>query len=107
MSDSSNLVGIFENEKWNVRAAYNWRDKFLASTFDGAGPNPQYVEAYGQLDLSIGYNINKNLSVQFEGINLTDEANRQNHGELDGVRDSTYVYHHTGRQVLVGARYKF
>ncbi|RLM49168.1 TonB-dependent receptor, partial [Halobellus sp. Atlit-31R] len=59
LSDSANLVGIFENEKWNVRAAYNWRDKFLTAIRDGAGSNPQYVEAYGQLDLSIGYNINK------------------------------------------------
>ncbi|HAK92843.1 MAG TPA: TonB-dependent receptor, partial [Massilia timonae] len=73
LGDSANLVGIFENDKWNARVAYNWRDEFLSSTFDGQGPNPNYVEKYGQLDVSVGYNVNDNLSLSFEGINLTDE----------------------------------
>jgi TonB-dependent receptor len=103
LSDSANLVGIFENDKWNVRAAYNWRDKFLSSTFDGAGPNPNYVEAYGQLDLSVGYNINKNLSLQFEGINLTDETSRV-HGRTKN--QALYVVQ-SGPRYMVAARYKF
>ena len=103
LSDSANLVGIFENDKWNVRAAYNWRDKFLSSTFDGAGPNPNYVEAYGQLDLSIGYNVSKNISVQFEGINLTDEIRRV-HGRNE--RQALYV-EQSGPRYMLSARYKF
>ena len=103
MSDSANLVGIFENDQWNVRAAYNWRDKFLSSTFDGSGPNPNYVEAYGQLDLSIGYNISKNLSIQFEGINLTDEIKRI-HGRTE--RNLLYV-EQSGPRYMLAARYKF
>jgi TonB-dependent receptor len=103
MSDSANLVGIFENDRWNVRAAYNWRDKFLSSTFDGSGPNPNYVEAYGQLDLSIGYNISKNLSLQFEGINLTDEIKRI-HGRTE--RNLLYV-EQSGPRYMLAARYKF
>jgi len=103
LSDSANLVGIFENEKWNVRAAYNWRDKFLSSTFDGSGPNPNYVEAYGQLDLSIGYNVNKNLSIQLEGINLTDEIKRV-HGRTE--RNLLFV-EQSGPRYMVAARYKF
>jgi len=103
LSDSANLVGIFENEKWNVRAAYNWRDKFLSSTFDGSGPNPNYVEAYGQLDLSIGYSINKNLTLQFEGINLTDEIKRI-HGRTE--RNLLFV-EQSGPRYMLAARYKF
>ena len=35
-----------------MRAAYNWRDEFLAGRFDGTGgPNPVYTEAYGQIDV--------------------------------------------------------
>ena len=30
LSDSANLVGFYENYGWSVRAAYNWRDEFLA-----------------------------------------------------------------------------
>jgi TonB-dependent receptor len=103
LGDSANLIGIFENEKWNVRAAYNWRDKFLSATFDGVGPNPQYVEAYGQLDLSVGYNINRNLTIQFEGINLTDEIRRV-HGRNE--RQALYV-EQSGPRYMLSARYKF
>ncbi|MCA1245531.1 TonB-dependent receptor [Massilia sp. MS-15] len=103
LSDSANLVGIFENDKWNVRAAYNWRDKFLAGTFDGSGPNPNYVEAYGQLDLSVGYNISKNLSLQFEAINLTDEIKRI-HGRTE--RNLLFV-EQSGPRYMMAARYKF
>ena len=42
----------------------------------------------------------------FEALNLTDEFNHQFVG--DGLeRQSTSVYHHTGRQYFVGARYRF
>ena len=32
LSDAANLVAFYENEKFQVRAAYNWRDEFLAAT---------------------------------------------------------------------------
>jgi TonB-dependent receptor len=103
LGDSANLVGIFENDKWNVRAAYNWRDEFLSSTFDGQGPNPNYVEKYGQLDLSIGYNVNDNLSLSFEGINLTDEIQRT-HGR---TKNQVLFVTQSGPRYMVAARYKF
>jgi TonB-dependent receptor len=103
LSNSANLVGIYEDAKWSVRAAYNWRDKFLSATFDGAGPNPQYTEAYGQLDLSVGYTINSKWSVQFEAINLTDETSRV-HGRNE--HQALYVTQ-AGPRYMLGARYKF
>lgn len=103
LGDSANLVGIFENDKWSVRAAYNWRDEFLSSTFDGSGPNPNYTEEYGQLDLSVGYNVNKNLTVSFEGINLTDEIQRI-HGR---VKQQLLFVSQGGPRYMVAARYKF
>ena len=103
LSDSANLVGIFENDQWNVRAAYNWRDKFLASTFDGAGPNPVYTEAYGQFDLSVGYMITPQLSMQFEGINLTNETTRQHGRNEHMLVNATQA----GPRYMLGLRYKF
>jgi len=103
LSDSANLVGIYEDGKWAIRAAYNWRDEFLASTFDAAGPNPQYVEAYGQLDLSVGYNVTDNLSLQVEAINLTNETARTHGRRKEMVEYATQ----TGPRYMVGARYKF
>nr|WP_175424972.1 TonB-dependent receptor [Pseudoduganella umbonata] len=103
LSDSANVIGIFENDKWSIRAAYNWRDKFLTSVTDQAGPNPQYVEPYGQVDLSIGYNLTKNLTLQFEGINLNDETQRVHGRHEMMVLSATQG----GPRYMVGARYKF
>jgi TonB-dependent receptor len=103
LSDSANLVGIYEDAKWTVRAAYNWRDKFLASRFDGSGPNPTYVEPFGQLDLSVGYSFNDKLSLQLEVINATNETVRE-HGRNE--RQALYVSQ-GGPRYMLGARYKF
>jgi TonB-dependent receptor len=103
LSNSANLVGIYEDAKLSVRAAYNWRGEFLSSTFDGAGPNPNYTEAYGQLDLSVGYNLTDKLSLQFEAINLNDGTQRV-HGRTKS--EALYVTQ-TGRRFMAGARYKF
>jgi TonB-dependent receptor len=103
LSNSANLVGIYENDKWNVRAAYNWRGEFLSSTFDGSGPNPNYVEPYGQFDLSVGYNLTSKLSLQFEGINLMNATSRV-HGR--DQHQALYVTQ-SGPRYMVGARYKF
>jgi len=98
-----NLVGFYENETYSARLAYNWRGKFLSSTFDGSGPNPNYVEAFGQLDLSIGYAFDEKLSVQFEAINLTNQIQRV-HGRTDSM--ALYVTQ-AGPRYMLGARYKF
>lgn len=103
LSNSANLVGIYEDKNWTVRAAYNWRDKFLSSTFDGAGPNPNYTEAYGQLDLSVGYAYNDKLSFQFEAINVTNETQRV-HGRAESM--ALFVTQ-AGPRYMLGARYKF
>ncbi|WP_338760980.1 TonB-dependent receptor [Massilia sp. METH4] len=103
LSDSANVIGIFENDKWSIRAAYNWRDEFLSSVTDQAGSNPQYVEPYGQVDLSIGYNLTKNLTLQFEGINLNDETQRVHGRTKMMVLSATQG----GPRYMLGARYKF
>ena len=103
LSDSANLVGFYDKGPWQVRAAWNWRDEFLSSVFDGAGPNPNYVEAYGQLDLSVGYKLNDHLTFQFEAINLTDETARV-HGRH---QNNMLFLTQTGPRYMLGVRYKF
>jgi len=104
LSDTANLVAFYENDKYEVRVAYNWRDQFLAARFDGGGlPNPVYTEAYAQIDLSAGYKLSDNLSFQFEAINLNDAVVRQHartKNEIIGVWQ-------TGPRYMIGARYKF
>ena len=32
IGDSANLIGFYENDRFSIRVAYNWRDDFLAGT---------------------------------------------------------------------------
>ena len=77
LSDTANFVLFYENAGWEVRAAWNWRDRFLSATIDGNGErNPTYVEAYDQLDINVRYQVTDNMEVFVEGINVTGEYQR-------------------------------
>jgi TonB-dependent receptor len=103
LSNSANLVGFYENDKWQVRAAYNWRGEFLSGRFDAKGPNPAYTEAYGQLDINMSYNWDKRLTLQAEVINATDGIQRV-HGR---TKEQVLYVGQTGPRYMFGARYKF
>ncbi len=105
LSDTANLVGIYEKDGLSVRLAYNWRDEYLADRGQGTGSNPQYREAYDQVDLNISYEIPQveGLRVFVEALNITDEYTRT-HG-----RTSYQVLNvtQTGARYNLGVAYKF
>ena len=61
--------------------AYNWRDE-LQNLNVGQWRNPIFVEAFDQIDLNVGYDINDHFAVSFEAVNLTGEDVRW-HGRSD------------------------
>jgi TonB-dependent receptor len=103
MSDTANVVGFYDKDAWQIRVAYNWRDSFLLSRTVGSGNEPRYVEDYSQIDVSIGYEINDNLTLTAEGINVTGE-NYRTHGrskaQLLSLED-------LGARYQLGLRYTF
>jgi len=103
LSDSANFIAFFENEKWQARVAYNWRDEFLSGRFTAQGPNPAYTEAYGQWDLNVSYQAMDNLALFAEGINVTDEIQRV-HGRTE---NEVLFATQAGPRYLIGARYSF
>ena len=104
LGDSGNLVGFYEKAGFSARLAYNWRGKFLVANFGGAeGAQPLYVEPYGQYDLSVGYDFDKNLRLQFDAINLTDSYVRTHMRNENQIGSVTQL----GRRFMIGARYKF
>ncbi|QGZ42314.1 TonB-dependent receptor [Pseudoduganella flava] len=70
ISDSANVVGFYEKGPYQLRVAYNWRDKFLQSLTQLNGDGVTQVAPYGQWDMSGSYEVTKNLSVVFEATNL-------------------------------------
>jgi TonB-dependent receptor len=103
ISDSANLVGFYEKGPYQLRIAYNWRDKFLQSMTQINGAGVIHVAAYGQWDMSGSYAINDNFSVLFEATNLTEEAVTKYgryKNQFIGAEDA-------GRRISVGLNAKF
>jgi TonB-dependent receptor len=78
LSRSYNVVGFFEKYGFQTRVAYSHRGAFLAALAQIQQANePVYTAAYGQLDMSASYDINRHFSVIFDAINLTSASQRQ------------------------------
>jgi TonB-dependent receptor len=103
LSDTANLVAIYENDMFQARLAYNWRDDYLNEVNKGNSNNPVYVEAYSQLDLSMTYLVNDQLSVSFEGLNLTEENIRH----VGRTGSQLWFLQDLGARYQIGARYAF
>lgn len=77
LSETSwNAVLFWENDRFSVRGAYNYRDSFLSNRSNPQG-NPVFTDAYGQLDLSANWSFSEHLTLSVAGINLNDEARYQ------------------------------
>jgi iron complex outermembrane receptor protein len=69
----ANLVGIYQDDKLEVRIAYQYRGEFLNSYETYITGNPNTQEANFSIDASLKYQITDNLQVSLQGTNLTDE----------------------------------
>lgn len=102
LSDTANIVAMYEKNDFQARIAYNWRDKFL-NTQSQYVNEPGYTEAYSQIDFNASYQVNEELSVFIEGINITGEDTRS-HG-----RTSVQLWNLAEQKArfALGARYTF
>jgi TonB-dependent receptor len=103
LSDSANIVAMYEKYGFTVRLAWNWRDEYLANINVGCCNSPVYVEPYEQIDLNIGYDFTANFAVSLEALNLTEEDVRW-HGRTD---KQVWFVEDLGARYSLGARYKF
>jgi len=104
LSDTANITGIYEKDKLSARVSFNWRDEFLAvGSVAADNNNPIFVDAFGQLDANITYNLTDNIIFSFEGINLTGE-----NLVTFGRSESQVIFaQELSPRFLFGARYKF
>jgi TonB-dependent receptor len=99
-----NATFYYEGDKFSARVSAAYRDDFLTTV---PGRNNNDVEGTAEtltIDMSASYKINEHFELTLEGLNLTDEFQDQ---WVDSIGDRASVYHHTGRQYFLGARYKF
>ncbi len=101
-----NLIAFYDNDGFQARLAYNWRDNYLKHRQGpvlGANGMPQHVEDYGQFDFSTSYDINETFTIRGEAINLTNE----NIIEYADIRERVTLVQYTGRRFQVGITAKF
>jgi TonB-dependent receptor len=102
LSDSANIIGIYEKDQWQARIAYNWRDKFLDNANIGNG-EPQFTEAFGQVDFNVGYKVTDDLTLALEGTNILG-ADKKTYGRT--TNQVKYIDVLEARYAL-SARYNF
>jgi TonB-dependent receptor len=103
LGDSQNLVVFYEQENYQARLAFNNREAFLRAIDNGFNGEPINTETFGQWDVSASYDINENLTVFFEGINITEEELRQ----FGRFANQTYSIEDNGSRYSVGIRGTF
>jgi TonB-dependent receptor len=102
-----NATLYYEDGGFSVRTSASYRDSYLTSVPAANAPAIQDADGTNEtlnVDLAASYSLNDHLTLSLEGLNLTDEANDQ---FTDTQTNRVVVYTHTGRQVFLGARYKF
>lgn len=96
--ETYNLTFYYENESFDARISYNYKDKYVE--YIERDMYPVYRDAYGQTDISLGYNINDSMKVTLEGINITDEETKGY--TLDPAFPTMYEF--SGRRISLGFR---
>ncbi|HZF96340.1 MAG TPA: TonB-dependent receptor [Allosphingosinicella sp.] len=121
---AANATLYYEDDRFSLRGSVAYRSGYLqAGGVPGrngvpAGPGPVFNPNAGQptfndvegvhgsinFDMSASLKLTERVTLTAEAINITDEYTDQ---YIDSVADRLSVYHHTGRQFYIGARFNF
>jgi len=99
LSDSGNLVLFYEKDRFGIRAAYNWRDEYLAAVRGDQG-EPSTVNTYQQIDLSTHFKLTDTISIFADATNLTGETE----SAWQRYRNRVHWMADNGRTVTLGIR---
>jgi TonB-dependent receptor len=106
LSDSANFQTFYEKDGLSVKVTYAWRDSYLIGVGQSQGSSdapPQYAKEFGQIDASINYDLNDDLTVFFDGVNLNNET-EQGYGRYE--RQFLFARQY-GPRYTMGLRYSF
>ncbi len=99
--ETYNLTFYYENATFDARISYNYKDKYVE--YISSDMYPVYRKAYGQTDISLGYQVTDAIKVVLEGINITDEETSAY--TIDPSFPSMYEF--SGRRISLGVRADF
>lgn len=99
-----NATLYFDNKTFTARISAAYRSDYLTTVPGRDGNNVEGTAETLNWDFSSSYNFNEHFSVSLEALNLTDEMQDQ---WVDSNADRLSFYHHQGRQLYLGARFKY
>ncbi|WP_234030991.1 TonB-dependent receptor [Alteriqipengyuania lutimaris] len=89
-----NIAGFYEKGPISLRAAYNWRSRFLLTAADVIFPYYSiFNEPTGQLDASVFFNLSDSIKVGVQGVNLLNEVTKTTQayaGDPDALAPRSY-----------------
>jgi len=111
LSDQQKNISIgYDQGRVDARLSLSSRGDYLDWLADEEGDidtislgNSRFVDNHSQLDFSLKYEINDNLSVKLEGTNLTDEPEYY----FWGYKDRLSQYDEYGTTYSLGFRYNY
>jgi TonB-dependent receptor len=69
-----NLVGWYQDDKWQARVAYNYRTDRLSTVNGANGSNlAVFQDATGYVDVNLSYEVRDNVTLYVNGSNVTGE----------------------------------
>ena len=105
--NSWNATLYYEDEKFSARLIGAYRDAYQtrrpSTSSRTLGREERGVASTFNLDFSSSYQLNDQVEFTFEAINLTDEFEHQTFDRLE----LPTLYHHTGRNFLLGVRWSY
>ena len=104
---AANIIGIYEDEKLEMRLAYNWRSDYLSAYRDFVSGNPIFQEDRGYLDGSIKYDLTDNFQVRFQIANILDTEAKATQ-QIDAAGQRLGRTNFVGdRRIRFGIRYAY
>lgn len=89
---------------FEARASATYRDEYLTTVPAQSGNDVEGKASTMNIDFSASWAFSEQFEVSFEAINLTDAYDDR---WINSVRKNPLNYEHTGREFVLGARYKF
>jgi iron complex outermembrane receptor protein len=101
---SWNGTAYYEDSRLSARVSLAYRSKYLTRVpGQEAGTDVDGTNSTLNVDASLQFTVNRQLKLTLEGINLTDQFQDQ----FNDSSNRLSFYHHTGREVLFGARFTY
>jgi len=94
----------YENGPFEARISAVSRDEYLTLVPAASGNDVEGKADILNIDFSASYDLNENFSLTFEAINLTDQFDER---WINSDRKNSLNYEHTGREFVIGGRYKY